>query len=390
MKFISLFSGAGGLDIGLEAAGWRCAFATDVDPAAVETLMANAGRKSDTVIQQRDIRTLKGREILDTVGVSRGDVPLLAGGPPCQSWSSAGHQLGFDDPRGRLFDDYLRVARDLDVRWLLFENVRGLVTARGRDGRPGSALAAIRDALFRAGWQTRVELLNAADYGVPQRRVRLILVGYRAGDPPPLPHATHTKDGADGRRWRTLGECLSEIAPPTDDEIIRPSGKLAEELAALRPGSGVKSPGKRETTRPGGHWGYKQGAFVADLERPARTVTANAQQDWIIDKKLGLRRLSPRECAAVQTFPADWRFVGKRTDQYRLVGNAVPPLLAEQIGLALLKHIKRSATIGEVKVAALAPLPLKLQAAVDYTLREELRNGESRRSAPARRRVLIG
>src|ERR1700686_2136513 len=146
--YVSLFSGAGGLDLGLERAGWQTAYASDNDPNAVETLKANVGRRigrgrrafEGAVIEQADIQTLTARSILEKSGLVKGDVSLLAGGPPCQSWSRACHQLGFDDPRGRLFDDFVRVAKGLDARWLLMENVRGLLTARGPDGQPGSAL----------------------------------------------------------------------------------------------------------------------------------------------------------------------------------------------------------------------------------------------------------
>lgn len=389
--FVSVFSGAGGLDIGLQRAGWDCLYATDFDKHAVETLKRNAdaGRfHGNGVIRQADIRDLSGAEMLMEIGRRRGDIDLLAGGPPCQSWSSAGHQLGFSDPRGRLFEDYLRVAKQLDVRWLLFENVRGLITARGSDGVPGTALAAIRQALFAAGWQTRVELFNAADYGVPQRRVRVVLIGYRQGDEPPVPAATHgEKPTNDYKSWVSMTEALRGLSPLEADEIIHPSGKLAIELEAIQPGSGVKSPGKRETTRPGGHWGYKQGAFVADMRRPARTVTANAQQDWIRDPVQGLRRLSPRECAALQSFPADWAFAGKRVDQYRQIGNAVPPVLAEAIGLALLDHAKSSVVGAGNSPVAVTPLPTRLQAAIDYTTREHNRNGASREAEPNRRRA---
>jgi len=389
--FVSVFSGAGGLDIGLQRAGWECLYATDFDKHAIETLKLNAaeGRfNGGGHIHQADIRDLTGEQILSDVGRRRGDVDLLAGGPPCQSWSSAGHQLGFNDPRGRLFEDYLRVAKQLDVRWLLFENVRGLITAKGADGLPGSALAAIRQALFKAGWQTRVELLNAADFGAPQRRVRVVLIGYRRGDEPPVPTATHNERGEDGKAaWISMETALASLSPLEADEIIRPSGKLAVELEAIPPGSGVKSPGKRETTRPGGHWGYKQGAFVADPRRAARTVTANAQQDWIRDPVHGLRRLSPRECAALQTFPADWDFAGKRVDQYRQIGNAVPPLLAEQIGRALAAHVIAAPALSDCSATAVAPLPARLQAAIDYTAREHRRNGASRSAAPSLRRI---
>jgi DNA (cytosine-5)-methyltransferase 1 len=385
-KFISLFSGAGGLDIGLERAGWDCLFATDVDPIAIRTLEANRGRRigrgqrafATAVIQEADIRKLTGADILAKVGSTRGAVPLLAGGPPCQSWSSGGLQKGFADPRGRLVADYLRLATEIDARWLIFENVRGLLTARGPDGAPGSALAHVRRSLLDRGWQTRVELLNAADYGVPQRRVRLIMIGYRTGDAPPIPAQTH----ADA--WVSMADCLAKVTAPEGDELIRPAGKMALELAPLSPGTGAKSPGKCETTRPGGHWGYKQGAFIADLRLPARTVTASGQQDWIRDPKSGLRRLCPRECAAIQTFPDDWKFEGKRADQYRLIGNAVPPLLATKLGISLRAHIDRVVLVEPRAWSTLHPLPERLQSAIQYTEREERRNGASRRAVGRR------
>lgn len=397
-NYVSLFTGAGGLDLGLERAGWEGLYATDWDTDAIATLEANQGREigprrkafSGTVIEQADIRSLTGKHILERVGRSAGSITLLAGGPPCQSWSSAGHQLGFDDPRGKLVGDYLRIASELDARWLLFENVRGLLTARGRDGQPGSALTEVRQELLRRGWQTRVELLNAADYGVPQRRVRLILIGFRAGDAPVLPSPTHSsKHSLDGLQpWVTLRDCLANIAPVSAEEIIRPTGKLAEQLASIPEGSGVKSPGKAEATRPGGHWGYKQGAFVTDPGLPARTVTASSQQDWFRDPRHGLRRLCPRECAALQTFPDDWTFCGKRADHYRLIGNAVPPLLAEVLGQMLLADVERTATKTNTAWTDLHPLPSRLSSAIAYTRREELRNGPSRRSVGVRRSAI--
>lgn len=402
--FVSLFAGAGGLDIGLEAAGWNCRYASDIDDAAVATMKANQSARTQingvpvfdgTFIEKADVRALSGKHILDAIGARRGDIPLLAGGPPCQSWSSAGHQLGFQDPRGRLWSDFVRLAEEIDVRFLLFENVRGLLTARGEDGVPGSALTTIRSKLLEVGFHTTVSLLNAADFGVPQRRVRLFIIGYRSGDEPTFPPATNSKaserNGPGLRPWVSMSAALTEIAPLTDKEIIRPSGKLNAELELLEPGSGVKSMGKPEATRPGGHWGYKQGAFMADPSLPARTVTAGGQQDWLRDPDYGVRRLAPRECAALQTFPKDYIWPDKFSDQYRLIGNSVPPELASVVGRALLSHAEKATSTltstAKVPNMALSPLDVRLQAAIAYTKREELRNGASRRAAPAKRKM---
>lgn len=394
-SFVSLFAGAGGLDLGLSRAGWTCHYASDIDANAVQTLRQNLSAiEPGCIIEQRDVRTLDGDEILDRCNLKQGTLGLLAGGPPCQSWSSAGHQRGKDDPRGQLFFDYIRLAKELQPEFLLIENVRGLVTARGSDGEPGSALEEIRCELFKVGYRTTVSLLNAADYGLPQRRVRLFLIGFRGNLKPEFPVATHEDQRKqtciDKKPWVSMGECLQSILPPTPEEIIRPSGKMKTELIGVKPGSGVKSPGKKETTRPGGHWGYKQGAFVADVCLPARTVTASGQQDWIIDSQLGLRRLTPRECAALQGFPSDWTFAGTRAQQYKQIGNAVPPLIGALMGHAIAAPTKNAPVGGsDFKTNANVALPERLLKAVDYTRREERRNGASRRAAPARRRAAV-
>jgi DNA (cytosine-5)-methyltransferase 1 len=241
----------------------------------------------------------------------------------------------------------------------------------------------MRERLLAKGWQTKVELLNAADYGVPQRRVRLFLLGYRTGKAPSWPLPTHLQqpDLTSKKSWVSLGSAVGSL-DISDDELIRPTGKLAIELADLPAGTGVKSAGKKETTRPGGHWGYRQGSFIADLSLPARTVTANSQQDWIRDPKLGLRKLCPRECAAVQAFPGNWEFSGERADQYRLIGNAVPPQLARALGNGLADFIKSMPIVRRrFSEQELEPLPSRLDLAIRYTKREELRNGESRRAS---------
>lgn len=400
LRFLSLFGGAGGLDLGFELSGWQCAYTSDHDVTCIETLRSNVGRKvgdvralSGCYVEQADVSDLRGREVLAKAGLRRGDLVALVGGPPCQSWSSAGHQLGFEDPRGQLFRDYVRLAAELDVRWLVFENVRGLLTARGPDGEPGSALQQIRAALLDAGFHTEVNLLNAADYGVPQRRVRLLMIGFKKGDRPPFPIPTHTKAvdlfHAELKPWVTLREGISTVVDLSDREIIRPSPRLAELLAHVPEGYGLRSPGKREATRPGGHWGYKQGCFVADMNLPSRTVTASSQQDWIRDPERGMRRLSPRECAALQSFPTSWNFSGGRGAQYRQIGNAVPVLLARALGSALAQHVRSSLAYRERSISkkGLLPLNAALASAIEYTRKEETRNGASRRAAPSKRRA---
>lgn len=394
--FLSLFSGAGGLDLGLELSGWRGRLSAELDANSVATLQKNQGRKINSgrfaeyaSILHADVRDLTADELLAQAGIKKGEAPLMIGGPPCQSWSSAGHQKGFEDPRGTLFADFVRLADACDCRLILFENVRGMLTARGPDNKPGGALRVIRSALWERGYYSVVALLNAADFGVPQRRVRLFIIGFRECAVPRFPAPTHYKRNPGefefGPDWVPLSTCLLAPSKLTEEEWIRPSGKMAERLVGIPPGSGVKSQGKKETTRPGGHWGYMQGGFVADPALPARTITASAQQDWILLPDGSYRRLCPRECAAIQSFPKNWKFFGNRTSQYRQIGNAVPPGLAQAFGDNLLVALEGPLHSDPKFTPDI--LPGELQSAIDYTSREEKRNGASRRRAPNKRKM---
>lgn len=388
---ISLFTGAGGLDIGLEKAGFRTLYAVDFDEDCVETLRCNKSRRvpvdgnssrfhlDGSEIVHADVSRVCAEQLRVPSGV---DLDLVAGGPPCQPFSSAGEQLGLEDPRGTLFQEFARLVSELRPRMVLFENVRGLVTARGPSGRPGEALELVRRTFEDAGYATRCALLNAADFGAPQRRVRLFIIGSRLAPLPEFPLPTHVEaPDMFGERapWTTLGDFLAAISPPEEAEIVRPSPQLAEQLRRIPPGSGLKSPGVKETTRPGGHWGYKQGTFIADLEKPARTITAATTQDWIRLEDGTLRRLALHECAGLQGFPREWVFRGPRASRFRQVGNAVPVVFGEYIGRQLAEAAERwrrgQTTHERPKSARLPPTFLNY---VEYTIRDEERNGVDR------------
>ena len=387
------------MDLGLERSGWTGLYSTDNNEDAVNTLKRNQGRRirggkfaEHAAIVRRDVRDISASEILTAAGATAGDIPLIVGGPPCQSWSSAGHQKGLDDPRGTLFHDFVRLADECGCRAILFENVRGMLTARGPEGEPGGALGLIRSTLWERGYYSAVAIMNAADFGVPQRRVRLFILGFRDCAKPKFPETTHQKIELDSfsfaKPWVPLSTVLLSSESLKSNEWIRPSGKMAERLNGVQPGHGIKSVGKSETTRPGGHWGYMQGGFVADPSVPARTVTASAQQDWIAQADGSHRRLCPRECAAIQSFPKNWVFVGNRVSQYRQIGNAVAPAIAAEFGPVL-----ADALAGESHVESTFDpfiLPAHLQSSIDYTKHEEKRNGESRRRAPKRRKAVAG
>ena len=402
---VSLFSGAGGLDIGLEDAGFHVAYCNDIDADCVATLEANqrlgllsrAGFPylSGALIERADVAEITG-ESLRSKGVTS-DVDLLVGGPPCQPFSSAGRMRSFRDSRGTLYTHFVRLARELQPRYVLFENVRGLVTARDVDGKPGSALKAILRDFEQLGYRTNVQLLNLADFGGWQRRVRAFILMAREYAPPRFPEPTHqsSKRGelqlslsgeSDRRRWSTLREFLAENEDQEREEYCRPTERLAGLLMNVGDGNGLRSAGTRETTRPGGHWGYRQGTFIADPNLPARTVTAASTQDWIRLADGSLRRLTLRECARLQYFPRDWAFVGNRASRFRQIGNAVPANVGQVLGEAMMTHRRDWHERGFLSdpLSVSMPLPSSIEQSIRYTAKEEARNGDSRRTKVAK------
>lgn len=389
-SLISLFTGAGGLDIGLEQAGFHTVAAVECDRDCAETLQENQRLKhplkgnrhilGKAKLVSRGVETVS-RDDLVPSGASRGWTPdLLAGGPPCQPFSSSGKMLSVHDPRGRLFEHFVRLAGELKPRTILFENVRGLVTARGPRGEPGEVVRIIKEAFENLGYATSFQLLNAADYGCPQRRVRLFMLASRVGNPPEFPETTHeaqSEQSLFGSRlpWPTLGQFLDQHPPVAEEEVIRPTSALAEQLADIPEGSGLKSAGAREATRPGGHWGYRQGTFIADRNLPARTVTASASQDWIRLPDGSLRRLTLRECASLQGFPCEWAFKGSIASRFRQIGNAVPVVFGHVLGASLIDVVSHN---GRIKGRSV-PLPQEFERAIAYTVKENRRNGASRR-----------
>lgn len=383
---VSLFSGAGGFDIGLESSGFKTIATVDLEQDCVNTLLAAkgsgikspAGRRflKDAKIIRADATSLDPIELIPR-GASKDWRPdLLVGGPPCQSYSSAGKRLSMHDARGKLFEHFVRIAAALKPRYICFENVRGLVTARGFDGEPGGALIAVKAAFEKIGYATSFQLLNAADFGSYQHRVRCIMIASSDSPLPDFPAPVLAKNGFGGLpAWKTLAEFLDQN-PPIESEIVRPTKRAESMLRNIPCGSGVRSPGTREVTRPGGHWGYRQGMFIADPLKPARTVTSSTGQDWIRLPDGSLQRLTMTQCAALQGFPADWPFTGSAQSRFRQIGNAIPSVFGVALGEVLIKSLSRPVTERPIS----RPLPDAFTAAIAYTKRDETRNGASRRS----------
>ncbi|MEI8095314.1 MAG: DNA cytosine methyltransferase [Spirochaetales bacterium] len=385
-RYVSVFSGAGGLDIGLERAGLRAASLCEIERVFCETLEANKGWRHednheyhvDSRILNADIREVSGSDLF-----SEGELDLVVGGPPCQAFSSSGKQLSVLDPRGALVSEYYRIIDELRPKMFLFENVRGLVTARDAQGRPGGVITELIRILEDLGYSVRSALLNSADFGSSQRRVRCFLLGSREGTAPLFPAPTHSKDGGLlTLPWNSLASLLKVYAEADETQFVFPTRVLAKQFESIPNGSGLKSPGKAEATRPNGHWGYRQGTFISDLELPARTVTGSQSQDWV---RWGgaLRRLTFSEIRQLQGFPRDWTFKGTKAQVYKQVGNAVPSVFGEVLGEVIVKHLMANNGGPTQKI----PMPHSFQSYIDYTVKDHNRNAASRqihkRFAPA-------
>ena len=376
-NYVSLFSGAGGLDIGLERAGLRSLSLCEVEAVFCDTLSENSSfAHSDGLeyfgsaeIINADVRDLTWRE----VGMDE-DVDLVVGGPPCQAFSSAGKQLSVLDPRGALVNEFYRLIDELRPKMFLFENVRGVVTARDAKGEPGGVVRALLDSFSEIGYSCRAGLLNSADYGGFQRRVRCFILGSRCGEAPLFPAPSHhKKPDLFHEPWRTLGDFFDLHEDLDEANYSYPTPALAEKLNGLPDGSGVKSAGKKEPTRPGGHWGYRQGTFIADQTLPARTVTGSASQDWV--RRAGvLRRITLQEAKLLQGFPEDWVVEGTKAQKFTQVGNAVPAVFGELFGELIGSFLYDFPDTPPVRIE----MPKSFKGYIDYTKKDHARNREAR------------
>lgn len=305
MKIISLFSGAGGLDLGLVKAGHRIVWANDIDENAVETYRKNLG--GDIVCA--DIRGVKMWDIPDGADV-------VVGGFPCQGFSQANLLRDVDDDRNILYRFFRKVVSAKKPKFFIAENVKGILSLGG-----GSAIKRILADFKRAGYLLDVHLVNMADYGVPQHRQRVIIVGQRKdlGEAMrfrfPLP--THAKDGDGGLcPWRSIRDELRRFPDPD-----RPN-KLPNHVYSAYKLSYRNFTGHRPT----------------DPDKPCPTILARGNGGGgvcAIPHYNGRRRLTIRESAAIQTFPDDFEFAGAMNSCYRQIGNAVPVRFAEFLGLEL-------------------------------------------------------
>lgn len=330
MKIISLFSGCGGLDLGFEKAGFNTIWANEYDKTIWDTFSYNF---PNTVLDERSIVEIQNQDIPD-------QVDGIIGGPPCQSWSEAGAKRGINDARGKLFFEYIRVLQEKQPKFFLAENVPSILFERH-----SAAFQSIIENFNNVGYVVSFKLLNAKNYHVPQDRKRVIIVGYHK--------SLHKK---------FIFPKQSNVSLTLRDSIydLRDSGLAAIDKNKTN-GRGMNIPNHEYMT---GGWSsmFMSRNRVRNWDEPSFTIQAGGRHAPIhpsapimekVEKdkfafKRGYedkyRRLSVRECARIQTFPDDFRFIyNNLSDGYKMIGNAVPVAFAR----ALAKQIYADITTEE-------------------------------------------
>lgn len=387
-KSLDLFAGAGGLSEGLREAGFTSLYANEISPRYAQTYAMNHPK---TQVDSRDIRQVDARKIRNLLGLKRGELDLVAGGPPCQGFSINAPKRSTADLRNHLFREYLRFVAEFQPRTVMIENVPGMVSFEG-----GATLDAILESLKQLGYDADVRILYAPHYGIPQTRWRTIILGGRDGlnpealFPEPLrsaPVRVNFTAQFGGRSLVTLPRSLElpshvTVRDAIGDLPVLSNGELgaAEKSYGSAPSNSyqqlmrVGSTGVtcHEAPRlskinmdrlafipPGGNWTdipealLPQGMRMArrsdhtkrygrvDPDGLASTILTKCDPHWgayfHYDQD---RAFTVREAARIQSFPDSYMFCGSRVEQYEQVGNAVPPLLGAAVGRAIAHALK--------------------------------------------------
>ena len=372
---VSLFSGAMGLDLGLEQIGsFRVVACVEKEPAFCDTIRANVGAgrlHSRPALFECDIADLDPVQLLRATGLEQGQVDLLTGGPPCQSFSTAGRRGTVRDPRGTLLWEFLRFVEALRPRFFLLENVRGLLSAALRhrpissrpekggpplspDEEPGSVVRLLARDLHRipgSPYHMDCFEVNAVNYGAPQLRERALFIGNRYNATVDFPDPTHglAREASGGQGelfatsskallpWRTLGEALAGLDEKSP-VVMDFSPRKKRYLSMVPPGSNWRSLAVEiQKESMGKAWKAKGGRsgwwrrLTFDLPCPT-LVTMPNHAGTSLCHPAEVRALTLRECARIQEFPDDWDFGGTPAQQYAQVGNAVPVRLGRVSG----------------------------------------------------------
>ena len=334
---LSLFAGAGGLDIGVDQAGFKTVCSVEYDPHCVSTLRHNAKKK---VVWQVDVRALDPVRVGDTLGLKTGDLALLHGGPPCQPFSQIGHKTGLTDPRGQLVFEMVRFAAALRPTAVLIEQVPKFLDSPAATGM--TAFQVLQEEFSAIGYDLKVSILNAVDFGVPQRRRRAIMVGVPQGQDYRFPIAGRASPVTVGKAINNLPAAVRighnplvpnhiDVTPARDRHRISfvPEGQWLSKMRDA-PADVLQRLTAKDSTK------FRR----VDRSEPSLTLRCGE----VLYHPLEDRYLTPRESARIQGFPDRHVLIGpirRRTgvvrnlDQHRQVANAVPPPLAKVVAKSL-------------------------------------------------------
>ncbi|EOR96313.1 Modification methylase SinI (Cytosine-specific methyltransferase SinI) [Arcticibacter svalbardensis MN12-7] len=356
-KVLSFFSGAMGLDLGLEKAGFQTLLTCEIDKASRKTIIFN----KPNIGLIGDIRNYSADQVLEFAGLKKGEpIELMAGGPPCQAFSTAGNRKGFEDERGNVFLKYLSLIEDLKPQYIVLENVRGILSTKfsleadddiskhftqAFKDTPGSALYYIKKRLERAGYIITFNLYNSANFGAPQIRERVIITGTLSGEPLPFLHPTHSENGEFGlKKWKTFRKAIQNL--PDQCDFVKFPEKRLKFYRLLSEGQNWRnlSPELQKEALGKSYYlgGGKTGFFRRIAwDRPAPTVVTHpAMPATDLAHPVEDRPLSVQEYKRVQEFPDDWTIEGSTLDRYRQIGNAVPVSLGKAVGELIMSAIK--------------------------------------------------
>ena len=377
-RVLSLFSGGMGLDLGLERTGrFEIVACIENEPSFCETIRQNRDQRrlpQDLQVLEADISQLDPETTFKQLGIAPGSIDVIVGGPPCQSFSTAGKRGTTQDPRGTLLWDFLRFVAYVEPKIFLMENVRGLLSAAlkhrpiaerpekggpplSEEEQPGSVVRLFAKDLaeVNGGYHLDIFEVNAVNYGAPQLRERALFIGNKSGKFVEFPAPTHGQTGCDDAQeslftapqvlpWRTLGDALKGLEDP-EPEIMDFSPRKKSFLELVPEGSNWRSlPEDIQKESMGKAWYAKGGRsgwwrrLTSDLPCPTLVTMPNHASTALCHPKQ-TRALSIREYARIQEFPDDWCFSGTLSKKYAQVGNAVPTRLGEVAGEVIAKEL---------------------------------------------------
>ena len=364
-QYISLFSGAMGLDLGLEQAGFNLIACNEIDKSSVETIKLNLPKLPVLECSIEDVTGETFKSVLDNPEC---EIDLVAGGPPCQSFSVYGNRNGTHDGRGKLVFEFVRIVKELQPKTFLMENVRGLHSMplvppkfsgdvsgfKSWMSEKGSLLREVFRCFEELGYRIDGFLVNSANYGAPQIRERLILVGNRFNLEAKFPEPTHSNRSEDELPpFLTLRDAIGNGFVDSDQSLMNFSERKLKYLSMVPAGGNWRSLTEEIQKESMGKSWYLKGGRSATWRKlswdfPSPTVvTMPNHSSTSMCHPDELRALTAGECAAIQGFPKTWKLAGKTQDKYRQIGNAVPVRLGVIAGQCIDELLARISKIEE-------------------------------------------